>query len=71
MPTLAAILQVSPSPSLYSPFLISNLAPSELSFKTKLRIPAIASDPYWAAAPSRSTSTFFNAIEGMAEISGP
>ena len=31
----------------------------------------MASEPYCAAAPSRNTSTFFNAIEGIAEISGP
>ena len=31
----------------------------------------MASDPYCAAAPSRNTSTFFKAIEGIAEISGP
>ena len=34
-------------------------------------IPAIASDPYCAAAPSLKTSTCFKAIEGIAEMSGP
>ena len=33
--------------------------------------PAMASDPYWAAAPSRSTSTWRRAMDGMAEMSGP
>ena len=71
IPTLAATLQDSPSPSLYSPLLISSLVPSELSSRTKFKIPAIASDPYCAAAPSLKTSTCFRAIEGIAEISGP
>ena len=33
--------------------------------------PAMASEPYCAAAPSRSTSTCRRAIEGMADRSGP
>ena len=33
--------------------------------------PAIASDPYWAAALSLSDSTDRNAMEGIAPISGP
>ena len=33
--------------------------------------PAMASDPYCADAPSRSTSTCRSAIEGMTERSGP
>ncbi len=33
--------------------------------------PAIASEPYCAEAPSRSTSTCRSAIEGMVEMSGP
>ena len=33
--------------------------------------PAMASEPYWAAAPSRSTSACRMAIEGMTEMSGP
>ena len=31
----------------------------------------MASEPYWAEAPSRSTSTWRSAIEGMVEMSGP
>ncbi len=31
----------------------------------------MASEPYCAAAPSRSTSTWRSAIDGMAEMSGP
>ena len=33
--------------------------------------PAMASEPYWAEAPSRSTSTCRSAIDGMVEMSGP
>ena len=33
--------------------------------------PAMASEPYCAAAPSRSTSTWRSAMDGMAEMSGP
>ena len=33
--------------------------------------PAMASEPYCAAAPSRSTSTCRMAIDGMMERSGP
>ncbi|MDE2781886.1 MAG: hypothetical protein OXK77_02925 [Gemmatimonadota bacterium] len=33
--------------------------------------PAIASDPYWAAAPSRRTSTRCSAIDGIVDRSGP
>ena len=31
----------------------------------------MASEPYWAEAPSRSTSTCRRAIDGMVEMSGP
>ena len=44
-----------------------SLAPSSWKFMT----PAMASEPYWAAAPSRSTSACRMAIEGMTEMSGP
>ena len=37
----------------------------------KFMTPAMASEPYCAAAPSRSTSACRIAIEGMAEMSGP
>ena len=33
--------------------------------------PAMASEPYCAEAPSRSTSTCRRAIDGMVEMSGP
>ena len=33
--------------------------------------PAIASDPYWAAAPSRRTSACSSASPGKSEMSGP
>ena len=33
--------------------------------------PAMASEPYCADAPSRSTSTCRRAIDGMVEMSGP
>ena len=31
----------------------------------------MASEPYWAAAPSRSTSICRSAMDGIAEMSGP
>ena len=37
----------------------------------KFITPAIASEPYWAAAPSRKTSTCLIAEAGITEISGP
>src|SRR4028119_1342708 len=39
--------------------------PERRSESWKLITPAIASDPYWAAAPSRSTSTRLSAMVGM------
>ncbi len=33
--------------------------------------PAMASEPYWAVAPSRSTSTRRSAMDGIAARSGP
>ena len=47
------------------------LPPSAASFSTKFITPAMASEPYWADAPSRSTSKRFNAMAGMTERSGP
>ena len=35
-------------------------------FKTMLMTPAMASEPYWAAAPSRSTSILSIAADGIA-----
>ena len=70
-PRFAANCVVWPSPSAYSPYRASILRPSALSRSLKLITPAIASEPYCADAPSRSTSTCFNAIPGMTERSGP
>ena len=53
------------------PCLASTLPPLLASFRTKLTTPAMASEPYCAAAPSRSTSTRSMALAGMAEMSGP
>ena len=39
--------------------------PSSASFRTTLMTPAIASEPYWAPAPSRSTSMRLIAPTGM------
>ena len=44
--------------------------PDAASLSWKFMTPAIASEPYWAAAPSRSTSTCRSAIDGMMEMSG-
>src|SRR3546814_13327505 len=43
--------------------------PSGASLSWKLITPAIASDPYCAAAPSRSTSIDFSAIDGITAAS--
>src|SRR2546430_4677838 len=45
--------------------------PEAQSFSTMLMTPAIASDPYWAAAPSRSTSMRSIAAAGIALRSTP
>ena len=66
--------QVDGSPGLASrkpPVWISKLPPEGSFLSWKFMTPAIASDPYWAAAPSRSTSACRMAIEGMTEMSGP
>ena len=46
IPYLPAIVVVFPSPSVYSPILYERVPPSEISSKTKLMTPAIASEPY-------------------------
>ena len=61
----------SPSPARYIPVFSSTEPPAEASLSWKFSTPAMASEPYWAAAPSRSTSTCRSAIAGMAEMSGP
>ena len=53
------------------PVCSSRLPPDRSSFSRKFITPAIASEPYCAAAPSRSTSTCRSAIDGMLEMSGP
>ena len=70
-PTLPANWADSPSPARYIPVLSSTLPPARASSSWKFITPAMASEPYWAAAPSRSTSTCRSAIAGMAEMSGP
>ena len=47
------------------------LPPVGASLSSKLITPAIASDPYWAEAPSRRTSDCRIAIAGISEMSGP
>ena len=47
------------------------MPPDGASFKRKFSTPAMASEPYCAEAPSRSTSTRRSAIAGMVEMSGP
>ena len=70
-PTLPANWVDSPSPARYIPVLSSTEPPAEASLRWKFSTPAMASEPYWAAAPSRSTSTCRSATAGMAEMSGP
>ena len=62
---------VSPSPLLVTPVLSVRELYSYLSFKITFITPAIASDPYWAEAPSRSISTRLIASVGMADRSAP
>ena len=53
-PTLPANWVASPSPARYIPVLSSTEPPAEASLSWKFITPAMASEPYWAAAPSRS-----------------
>ena len=83
-PKLPAMLYISPSPGIvpsskrapvrdimFPPVLIS-MAPPERSFlRMKFITPAMASEPYWAAAPSRSTSACSSANPGIIARSGP
>ena len=70
-PALAATLKASPSPALNIP-VFNSIAPLEgLFLSWKFMTPAMASEPYCAAAPSRSTSTCRSAMDGMTEMSGP
>ena len=70
-PTLPANWYASPSPAPCMPVLTSNDPPEAASLSWKFITPAIASEPYCAAAPSRSTSTWRSAMAGITEMSGP
>ena len=70
-PTLPANRVDSPSPARYIPVFNSTEPPARASVSWKFITPAIASEPYCAAAPSRNTSTCRSTIAGMAEMSGP
>ena len=69
-PTLPATRYDSPSPPPNIPESSSSDPPDAASLSWKFMTPAMASEPYWAAAPSRSTSTWRSAIAGMVEMSG-
>ena len=56
IPPLAAIDARLPSPSKYSPPCADTVNVFTSSRRITLITPAIASEPYWAEAPSRSTS---------------
>ena len=65
---------VAGSPSFaskYRPVRNSMLPPERAFLSSKFMTPAMASEPYCAAAPSRSTSTCRRAMDGMADRSGP
>ena len=47
------------------------LPPERASFSVRFMTPAMASEPYWAEAPSRRISTWRSAIAGIVEMSGP
>ncbi len=70
-PTLPATEKAVPSPAWYWPERTSMLPPLVASLSRKFITPAMASEPYCAEAPSRSTSTWRRAIDGIAEMSGP
>ena len=57
--------------SMKAPERNSRLPPSRASLSWKFMTPAMASEPYCAAAPSRSTSACRIAIDGMTDRSGP
>ena len=70
-PALAATANCRPSPAPCVPLRSSTLPPERSSLSRKFSTPAMASDPYWAAAPSRSTSICRSAIAGIVEMSAP
>ena len=57
--------------SRYAPDRTSRVPPSRASFSCTLTTPAMASEPYCAAAPSRSSSIWRTAMAGTTEMSGP
>ena len=65
-----ATVYLSPSPSPKRLPRTSSVPPERLLFGTKLITPAMASDPYWAEAPSRRTSTWLTAMAGKVAMSG-
>ena len=67
----ATAVMFSPESSMWKPRFASTATPCAESFRTKFNTPAMASEPYWAAAPSRSTSMRSRAMAGMADMSGP
>ena len=70
-PALAPRFIARPPPSPNPPMLYSTAPPEAASLSWKFITPAMASEPYCAAAPSRSTSTCRSAMAGMVEMSGP
>ncbi len=60
---------LAPSPAEYWPWSIARLPPLPEPFSTMLMTPAMASEPYCAEAPSRSTSTRSIAAIGIALMS--
>jgi len=63
--------KLSPSPKVCFPKVKDAFPPAEVSFKTILITPAMASEPYCAAAPSLNTSIRFIAATGIALMSVP
>ena len=71
-PTLPDTVWACPSAaSGWPPARNSRLPPVRSSRSWKFMTPAMASEPYWADAPSRSTSTWRNATAGITAMSGP
>ena len=60
-----------PSPHDVRPRYVEAATPSSASLSTMLITPAMASEPYWDAAPSRSTSIRLIDCTGMARRSVP
>ena len=69
-PVCTLLLVVRPSPAKVWPTEVSKLKPGVL-LSTRLTTPAMASEPYCAAAPSRSTSMRSIAAIGIAFMSVP